>query len=438
VRSLYTVGGFVLLYFVSLGVWALAVRWAPPLSVRSIVALAIFMRLLMSVQAPALSGDAYRYIWDGKVAAAGMSPYALAPNNPKLASLREGWHGKINHPEIRTIYPPHAEMLFVLAQLLGGLFTWKLMLIAFDVVTITLLSRMTDSRTLLGYALFPLLLFEGFWSAHIEVAATTLLMLSVVWVIQNRSARAGIALAFATGFKVIPAAAFPALVRASRQRLLFVAGFVFALLLPVLPWMRSDRSFMPGFSDYAQRWSFNSPAYSTVFTVLKSLNVEDAATRAFTEAKDHLNLEWASHSIYYHLYTDFFTRVLLGVCALVAIGYASRKTDVREGVVASLGALLLFSPTIHPWYWLPLVPLAMVTKQRAWLALALLSPLSYLLYLQAAAAPEMRFIVGVLCYVPPALMALTSRPPASASATSDDEWHSAATRFRRERETSRR
>jgi alpha-1,6-mannosyltransferase len=435
VRSLYTAGGFVLLYLVSLGVWALAVRWAPPLSVRSIVALAIFMRLLMSVQAPALSGDAYRYIWDGKVAATGMSPYALAPNDPKLANLREGWHSKINHPEIRTIYPPHAEMLFVLAQLLGGLFTWKLMLIAFDVVTITLLSRMTAPRTLLAYALLPLLLFEGFWSAHIEVAAATLLTLSVVWLLQGRNARAAFALAFATGLKVTPLAALPAVCRGSSRRLLFAAAFVLMLVFPALSYLH-DGSLMPGFRAYALRWSFNSPIFSTTSWLLGAMHVADGAKRVFTAIKDPLHLEGVSPFVYAHLYADFLARAVLGVCALVTIGYASRKSDVREAIVASIGALLLFSPTIHPWYWLPLVPLAMVTKQRVWIALALLSPFSYLLYMEAA--PEMAFIVAVLCYVPPALMALTSRPPVSATATSTDEWHSAATRFRRERETSRR
>ncbi|WP_317986087.1 glycosyltransferase 87 family protein [Streptomyces sp. 5-10] len=40
---------------------------------------------------PRTSTDAYRYAWDGRVQAAGMSPYDHAPEDPALASLRDRW-----------------------------------------------------------------------------------------------------------------------------------------------------------------------------------------------------------------------------------------------------------------------------------------------------------------------------------------------------------
>jgi hypothetical protein len=63
---------------------------------------------------------------------------------------------------------------------------------------------------------------------------------------------------------------------------------------------------------------------------------------------------------------------MLGVLAIGAIVLARRATT-------AVAALLLCSPAIHPWYWLTLVPLALMERSR-WLAVAVVMPLSYLLY----------------------------------------------------------
>jgi hypothetical protein len=61
------------------------------------------------------------------------------------------------------------------------------------------------------------------------------------------------------------------------------------------------------------------------------------------------------------------------VLALGAILLARRGTT-------AVAALLLCSPAIHPWYWLTLVPLALMERVRWALAIAVVMPLSYLLY----------------------------------------------------------
>ncbi|MGW3248858.1 hypothetical protein ACWDAS_40995, partial [Streptomyces sp. NPDC001070] len=40
---------------------------------------------------PRTSTDMYRYAWDGRVQAAGISPYAFPPAAPELAKLRDDW-----------------------------------------------------------------------------------------------------------------------------------------------------------------------------------------------------------------------------------------------------------------------------------------------------------------------------------------------------------
>src|SRR5205809_205360 len=50
---------------------------------------ALMFRLLMLATAPTLSDDVYRYVWEGRVLAAGGSPYRYVPSAPELQALRD-------------------------------------------------------------------------------------------------------------------------------------------------------------------------------------------------------------------------------------------------------------------------------------------------------------------------------------------------------------
>ncbi|MFF7636003.1 hypothetical protein ACFZB9_23085 [Kitasatospora sp. NPDC008050] len=89
---------------------------------------------------PRTSDDAYRYVWDGRVQAAGISPYAYTPDAAALARLRDpglfpvtgtctqwdehrttaGDCTRINRPAVHTIYPPVAEAWFLGLHPFGG------------------------------------------------------------------------------------------------------------------------------------------------------------------------------------------------------------------------------------------------------------------------------------------------------------------------------
>ena len=54
-----------------------------------ILGLALAMRLAIVGEAPLLSTDLYRYVWDGRVQAAGINPYQYVPADPHLQALRD-------------------------------------------------------------------------------------------------------------------------------------------------------------------------------------------------------------------------------------------------------------------------------------------------------------------------------------------------------------
>ena len=88
-----------------------------------IVAVAAAMRLMALFAPPYLSSDIYRYVWDGRVLAAGINPYRYIPTDPQLEHLRDPaiWP-EINRSNYApTIYPPAAQAIFFAATQTGVL-----------------------------------------------------------------------------------------------------------------------------------------------------------------------------------------------------------------------------------------------------------------------------------------------------------------------------
>lgn len=360
---------FVAAYAVAALAW-LVLRDAT-LRLRYVLLIAIALRAMLFVAEPQLSGDVYRYLWDGKVSASGINPYEHAPDDPRLAHLRESWHARINHPELRTIYPPHAQLLFAMVH---ELWSWRLLIVLFDLVAIVGLKRHG-----FAYATFPLLLFEGTWSAHIDALAAALMVF----------ARSGIALGLAAGLKIIPLAALPVL--AKRWRYALACAIAFAL--PFAFFARGP--LMPGMREYATRWIFNSPAYSLVHAIVEQIPLKTIWTH------HPLRVEAISDLVYRHLYADFITRCVLGILAIAAVLLARRVSH-------AIGFFLMLTPAIHPWYWLVIVPHALTERSR-WILVALCAPFSYLLY---DGAPQL--LVFALCYLTPILLSARASSAAAA------------------------
>lgn len=87
-------------------------------SARIILALAIASRVALLPHPP--SDDVNRYLWEGRVLAAGFSPYSHPPvalDDPEVDHLRDPgdpvWRG-INHPTMSAIYPPFVLSIFAL------------------------------------------------------------------------------------------------------------------------------------------------------------------------------------------------------------------------------------------------------------------------------------------------------------------------------------
>ena len=85
----------------------------------TVLLLAGAMRVVTVLPPPLQSTDAYRYVWDGRVQAAGINPYRYLPAAMELQELRDAGVGagavypNINRADTApTIYPPFAQATF--------------------------------------------------------------------------------------------------------------------------------------------------------------------------------------------------------------------------------------------------------------------------------------------------------------------------------------
>ncbi|MFI2645104.1 glycosyltransferase 87 family protein [Streptomyces sp. NPDC018610] len=333
---------------------------------------------------PRTSTDMYRYAWDGRVQAAGISPYAHPPAAPQLTGLRDDWlfpdrgscRGwgltrtrdglcvRINRPTVPTIYPPVAEGWFLTVHLLsppgsrhkplqvGGA------VLAFG-TTVALLAvgrRRGDPRraparaALWGWC--PAVPFEAVDNAHVDTLGVLLTVLALGTA--TAGARRGAFLGAATAVKLLPVLALPGALSGERnpaRAARTVAALLAVFALVYLPYVIASGAGVLGYLPGYLREEGYQPGDVHRFALLRLL-LPDAAAEA-TAA------------------------VLLALTA----GYAWWRGDPlrpwRGALLLTGTALLLVSPN-YPWYSLLVVGLVALDGRWEWLTVTLAGTVLYL------------------------------------------------------------
>lgn len=184
-----------------------------------VLVLAGIFRLSIVFAPPYLSDDIYRYVWDGRVQAAGINPYRYIPADERLQSLRdEQIYPKINRRDYaHTMYPPAAEAIYFLTTRISESVTWmKITIVGFELITVWLLMELLASfgmarQRILIYAWHPLAVWEFAGSGHIDPLAFAFIALALLARKRNWETATGISLGLATLAKLFPIVLFPAL-----------------------------------------------------------------------------------------------------------------------------------------------------------------------------------------------------------------------------------
>jgi hypothetical protein len=372
---------------------SLALAWAlyrlrPPAaaSARSILVLAALLRLLALPLPPTLSDDVWRYLWDGRLAAAGGNPYRDAPASPATEPLRDELWRRLPHRGVPTIYPPLAIAVFSIASRLpASPWALKAILAGADLAACALLVALAGRLNLplaraVAYAWNPLVVLETAGMGHVD-ALGVLAALAAALALAARPPRVGPAAAAAAAgvlAKLLPVAALPLWARLSGRPARFAAAAVALVVLGFAPVLATSGGLPAGWRIYAISWEFNGPLFEPLWRLLAAAGAPGWAAGLL----DRLKLLTGEHELwnrfYPYAYPQLLAKLVLGAGAAVAIAASLGETRLVGGSARLFGRLLLLSATVYPWYVLWVLPWAALEGASAWMLLAALLPLAYL------------------------------------------------------------
>ena len=330
---------------------------ARPRHLLLILAVAVVMRLIAVTVPPTLTTDAFRYVWDGRIQWAGFNPYLHVPADPALTHLRDAAiYPNVHKKEVAvTIYPPFAEIVFLIAnRLYDGLAGVKVVMVAFEVVIAWVLVRWLAQSGLprervLIYAWHPLPVWEFASMAHIDAAATALLMLTLLAALQRRQGLAGVLLAAAVLTKYFPLAVLPAIWRRWDWRL--PATFIATVVLLYLPYVTGAGTKVLGFlGAHLDNEGYRAGYGFHVIWLLRDFSLADPP-----------GIVWVAIAL----------AILAGI-GLVAFVARRREEIVPAHLVLIAAAFVWLTSPHYPWYFGWIVPLLAIHLSPAAMAMTLL------------------------------------------------------------------
>jgi alpha-1,6-mannosyltransferase len=328
--------GVLLVIFARTNRWTLYIIFGVALAVR-----------LVGVFAPEfLSSDLYRYVWDGKVQAAGINPYRYFPADEHLQFLRDGQiYPNINRKEYaHTIYPPGAQLIFLtITRISETEACMKAAMVGFEALAcwallqiLPLLGR--GREEILLYAWHPLGVWEIGSSGHVDAVIVGLLSAAALALLRGRITRSACWITIAAMVKMYPLVLLLAFGRRLTARMMLLCVGIIAA----------------GYALYASVGA-GVLGFLAGFTREEGLNTGDR----------YFFLAWAHR--YMHLpfwpglYIAGSTLMLAGIAFWGRLRFREPKLMLGLALAISIVATLLFSPH-YPWYFLWILPFAVMLR----------------------------------------------------------------------------
>jgi hypothetical protein len=387
------------------------------LSIGVIWGFAILFRILILFTEQSLSDDVYRFIWDGNLLRQGINPYAQAVNSPLLNAYAIPFRELVNHDWMASPYLPAAQLLFlaVTGIIPEDIFAFQITAVILDLLIGWLIFdclRRFSIPTIgvLIYLWNPLILIEFANGAHVVDAWMIFLVMLAFWLmIRSNNLIRGknffnlgiiLAMAGATLTKGIPALLVPIFLRRWRWKwlllyLAFIIGALFAFSLGAGWGIIGPLNGVGVFGAlriFMSWWNFNSSIYHWLEVSLSGFRTPGAVP---IEAVGQAPI----------LVAKLLTSTTILIISLLTgwwawrmdsperANYLTRTLNLIRLSVIPIGAYLLLTHTVHPWYIaliVPLLPFLLPRKDEQsqvnrfiwpWLYLSIAVSLSYLTYL---------------------------------------------------------
>ena len=371
---------------------------------KTLMVLAILVRLVFLVAIPNLSQDFYRFLWDGRLIAQGLSPYLLTPDawvqtgNLPVAQANEllNGMGSLSRQHYSN-YPPVNQFFFALAGLFagksifGGVVVLRLCIIAADLGVLWLGRKLLKALKLpqhqiFWYVLNPFIVIELTGNLHFEGVMLFFLLAALYLLHSGKWFFSAVLLALSISVKLLPLLMLPLL-------------FQF-LIKPDRPSSESQNFWLYLKNNFAQALWRLSRYYVVVLLVfalsflpfLNSALLEHfTATIALWFQKFEFNasiyylVRWVGFQVKGYNIIETAGKILplvvIGILALLGF-LRKNSTTIQLFGVLLLGstAYFMLSTTVHPWYIATPLLLSVFTRFRFALVWSFVVILSYSAY----------------------------------------------------------
>lgn len=324
--------------------WIFCVESRLSLSSMDVLVLGVFFRILLLPMATC--DDMYRYLWEGKIINFGFNPFVLPPSSPALAHFRDSSWALINHPDLPTLYPIVTEAIFaVLAKISDSALLFKCAFVIFDIASFLILQVFLSNpqrafhkdglRIQSIYFLNPLLILEIAGRGHFESIPIFFNVL-FLWALAANPIWSPIGLIFGALSKLNSIALTPLLFLNLPNKKALAWSLIMGSVI-IASVLASGMLDTLGKFTTAFRYNSVMP-----FFISKGLPFLSDSQQRLTNA---------------------MLLILCGLFLLVRL----RKSPPETQALGFMGLLLLFSPTLHPWYFLWILPFAALTLSKPWL-----------------------------------------------------------------------
>lgn len=295
-----------------------------------------------------LSSDMYRYIWDGSLTNSHLNPYYYRPIDPAMEPFRQNTdlYSRMGWTNQYTVYPPLAQLIFFVAYkaytILGYLGAKIVM--AVPVVALGFYLYKNYSQKLVAlYAVNPIILFECFYGAHIDIWAVLFTVFAYHFYKSDKYRSSAVLLALGIVTKIFPIIFLPLFLidLIKRKKYLSAAQYLgitsLVVVLFYIPFIQESLFPITRYQSWVGDNEFNSSTYVITKLILASYLPQDIT---------------------------LVSRVGVLLFGIGNLFLWKKKISVNILILGML-LYLIVSPVVYPWYTLLFIPLALIGLQQS-------------------------------------------------------------------------
>ncbi len=328
---------------------------------RTLLLWSVLFRVSLLFGIPNLSDDVFRFIWDGRLLAQGINPFAHLPSeyleSGFPAGLDQELYLKLNSADYYTIYPPVAQLTFWIGtvifpnSILGSAIVMKLFLLLAEIGNLILMPKLLEAyrlprKHLFLYALNPLVIIELTGNLHAEGLMLFFILFSAWLLLRGKSVFSAASFGLSVATKLVPVIFLPLFLRRDMLKKVLVYYLLIGVSIGLIftPLLSKDliEGLGSSFSLYFQKFEFNASVYYVVREIgywVKGYNIIATSGKYMAAS------------------------AILAILLFVLLESPNKK-NFLESSMWVLFIYLLFATTLHPWYIITLIGFSVFSSYR--------------------------------------------------------------------------